>query len=199
MNVSKLVKKYNAKKNLNIKIAVLGAPGSGKSTVSSGLLYFSKLFRFKCDAVPEVAKWDVYKKRDMTSEKYEMKKFKRQKELEEIFPEELDILICEAPLIISVIFSTFYLGEDNRVTQKLYKKAEKHKHRYSHYFVTRKLFKYFENFARNEDENASEGLHKTTLKILEKLEINYTIINKYDDHVPLQILEMIGAIDKITD
>lgn len=194
--LSKLTKNYFKIEKVKAKIAILGAPGSGKSTLSSGLLYFSKLFRFKSDMVPEVAKWDVYKKVDFRTDKYERSKFKRQKNLEKIYPHELEITICEAPLIISAIYSEYYRGKDDPIAQEMMKNAIKHKDDYTHFFVTRKLVSGFEDFGRNEDEKASEELHQKTLDILERLRINYTVINKYDDHVPLQILEMIGAVQK---
>jgi nicotinamide riboside kinase len=195
--LSILTQDFIKSSNVKAKIAILGSPGSGKSTLSSGLLYFSKLFRFKSDSVPEVAKWDIYKKVDFSTDKYERNKFKRQKNLEKIYPNELEITICEAPLIISAIYSEYYRGKKDPIAQEMLKNAEKHKNDYTHFFVTRKLVSgNFEDFGRNEDEKTSEALHQKTLEILERLRINYTVINKYDDHVPLQILKMIGAIQK---
>ena len=195
--LSILTQDFIKSSNVKAKIAILGSPGSGKSTLSSGLLYFSKLFRFKSDSVPEVAKWDIYKKVDFSTDKYERNKFKRQKNLEKIYPNELEITICEAPLIISAIYSEYYRGKDDPITQEMLKNAEKHKNDYTHFFVTRKLVSgNFEDFGRNEDEKTAEALHQKTLEILERLRINYTVINKYDDHVPLQILKMIGAIQR---
>lgn len=194
--LSKVVNNYYKREKVKVKIAILGAPGSGKSTLSSGLLYFSKLFKFKSDLVPEIAKWDVYKKVDFTKDSYERSKFKRQSNLEKIFPQELEITICEAPLVISAVYSEYYKGKDHPIAKEMLKNAETHKDTYTHFFVTRKLVDGFENFGRNETEKESEDLHLKTLEILERLRINYTVINKYDNHVPLQILEMIGAIQK---
>jgi hypothetical protein len=179
----------------HLRLAILGAPGSGKSTLASGLLYFCKLFSFRVDSVPEVAKWHVYKGTDFSPPEFEMQKFREQKELEDIYPPEFDVLICEAPLIISAVYSAFYHGNDSEITRTLLDLAEKEKHRYTHYLVSRKLTR-FEAFGRNEDETQAEGLHFKTLEILERLELNYTIINRYDEHIPLQILSMIGAIRK---
>ena len=41
---SHLTNGYSRNDDVNLKLAILGAPGSGKSTLSAGLLYFSKLF-----------------------------------------------------------------------------------------------------------------------------------------------------------
>ena len=76
---SHLTNGYSRNDDVNVKLAILGAPGSGKSTLSAGLLYFSKLFLFKADAVPEVAKWDYYKGVDFTSDEYEDEKGNNQK------------------------------------------------------------------------------------------------------------------------
>jgi hypothetical protein len=179
----------------HLRLAILGAPGSGKSTLASGLLYFSKLFSFHADSVPEVAKWHFYKGTDFSPPEFEMQKFREQKELEDIYPSEFDILICEAPLVISAVYSAFYHGDNSEIARTLFDLAAKEKHRYTHYLVSRKLTR-FESFGRNEDEKQAEDLHFKTLAILERLELNYTIINRYDEHIPLQILAMIGAIRK---
>ena len=181
--------------DVNLKLAILGAPGSGKSTLSAGLLYFSKLFLFKADAVPEVAKWDYYKGVDFTHDEYEYEKFSNQKNLEDIYPNNLEITICDAPLIISAIYASYYRGDNHQIAKDMFSLAEREKDRYTHFLVSRKLVK-FENFGRNETESQSEQIHAKTLEILERLQINYTVINRYDDHIPIQILAMIGAVGK---
>ncbi len=192
---SHLTNGFSRNEDVNLKLAILGAPGSGKSTLSAGLLYFSKLFLFKADAVPEVAKWDYYKGVDFTNESYEYEKFNNQKNLEDIYPSNLDITICDAPLIISAIYASYYRGDDHQIAKDMFDLAQKEKDSYTHFLVSRKLVK-FENFGRNETETQSEQIHAKTLEILERLEINYTVINRYDDHIPIQILAMIGAVGK---
>jgi hypothetical protein len=189
---------YVANATEPLRLAILGAPGSGKSTLASGLLYFCKLFSFRVDSVPEVAKWHFYKGTDFSPPEFELRKFREQKELEDIYPREFDVLICEAPLIISAVYSAFYHGDKSEVARTLFDLAMKETKRYSHYLVSRKLTR-FEIFGRNENEKQAEELHFKTLEILERLELNYTIINRYDDHIPLQILSMIGAIRKDDD
>lgn len=192
---SHLTNGYKKNENVKLKIALLGAPGSGKSTLSSGLLYFSKLFGFRCDAVPEVAKWHFYKGSDFTKENFEYDKFNEQKDLEDIYPSDLEVTICEAPLIISCVYALFYQGPDSKIFKDMYALAEQNKDRYSHFLVSRKLT-HFEEFGRRENREQSEGLHQITIEILEKLKLNYTVINRYDDHIPLQSLASMGAIYK---
>jgi nicotinamide riboside kinase len=192
---SHLTNGHRKNDNISLKIAVLGAPGSGKSTLAAGLLYFSKLFGFRCDSVPEVAKWHFYKGSDFSRENFEYEKLEEQKQLEDIYPKDLEVTICEAPLIISSVYALFYNGEDSKIFKDMYQLAELHKDRYSHFLVSRKLT-HFENFGRRESQEQSEGLHNMTLEILERLKLNYTVINRYDDHIPLQCLASMGAIYK---
>lgn len=188
-----LTEGYKRNSTVNLRIALMGSPGSGKSTLSSGLLYFSKLFLFKVDAVPEVAKWHYYKGTDFSQPEFELKKYDEQRSLEDIYPKELEILICEAPLIISAVYSAFYLGDDHPVSQEIFQRAEREKDRYTHFIVSRKLVK-FEKYGRNESESQAEALHNKTLQILEQMGINYAVLNRYDEHIPLQVLSMVGAI-----
>lgn len=190
---SHLTEGYRRNSSVSLRLAILGSPGSGKSTLSSGLLYFSKLFLFKVDAVPEVAKWHFYKGTDFSQPEFELKKFDEQKTLEDIYPKELEILICEAPLFISAVYAAFYLGDSHPVSVELFNRALSEKSRYTHYIVSRKLVAY-ESFGRNETELQSEKLHAKTVELLEKMGINYAVINRYDEHIPLQVLSMVGAI-----
>ncbi len=192
---TRLTQGFMINPNIKLKIAVLGAPGSGKSTLAAGLLYFSKIFQFKVDSVPEVAKWHIYKGTNFKDALFEYQKFKEQKDLEDIYPEALQITICEAPLIISAIYSSYYRGEQDKVTKDMMTFAQQNKNRYTHFLVTRNLTP-FETFGRNETIDQAEALHQVTLQILERLNLNYTVINRYDDHIPLQILLMVGAIRK---
>jgi nicotinamide riboside kinase len=184
---------YVRNESVHLRLAIVGSPGSGKSTLAAGLLYFSKLFLFKVDAVPEVAKWHYYKGSDFSDPSFEIKKYDEQMALEDIYPKALEILICEAPLIISAVYASFYLGDKHAVATELFQRALKDKSRYSHFIVSRKLIR-FEAFGRNENEDQAEKLHFKTIEILERLGINYTIINRYDEHIPLQVLSMTGAI-----
>lgn len=184
------------KQDVKVRIALLGAPGSGKTTLSLGLGYFAKLFEFRSEIVQEVAKLDIYKGVDFSKAGYEESKFKRQKKLEEIYPKELEILIVDGPLIISAIYADYYHGRDSEIAKKMFKYAQQYKNNYSHFFVTRKLNKTFEQFGRNEDEKKAEEIHHKTIEILERLKINYMVINEYNQNVPINIFEQIGAIRK---
>ncbi len=192
-NFEHLTGGYRPNNDVHVRLAILGSPGSGKSTLSAGLLYFSKLFLFRVDAVPEVAKWHVYKGSDFSDPEFEISKYEEQKSLEALYPDKLQILICEAPLVISAVYAAVYLGDEHPVSQKLFARAVEDKSRYTHFFVSRKLLR-FESFGRNEDEKQAELLHFKNIEILERLGINYTVINRYDEHIPLQVLAMIGAI-----
>lgn len=192
---SHLTNGYQPNKDVRLNLAILGSPGSGKSTLASGLLYFSKLFFFKSDSVPEVAKWHYYKGTDFSQPGFELQKFNEQKDLEDIYPDSLEVLICEAPLIISAVYSAYYQGDDSPGAMEMFRLAEAHKDRYTHFILSRKLAK-FEDYGRNESERQAEELHQKTIEILERLKLNYTVVNRYDDHIPLQILSMVGAIHK---
>lgn len=189
------IKDYE-KQNVNVRIALLGSPGSGKTTLSLGLGYYAKLFEFRADTVNELAKLDIYKGKDFSKKGYEKKKFKKQKKLEDIYPKELEILIIDGPLIISAIYSDYYYGTDSKIAKKMFKKAQKYKKNYTHFFVSRNLNQTFEKFGRNEDAEQAEEIHHKTIEILERLKINYTVINEYNQNVPINILEQIGAIKR---
>lgn len=186
---------YKPNENIRLKLAIVGAPGSGKSTLASGLLYFSKLFFFKSDSVPEVAKWYYYKGHDFSENGFELKKFNEQKNLEDIYPTNLEVLICEAPLIISAVYSAYYYGDESPVAMQMFELAQQSSGRYTHFILSKKLIK-FEAFGRNENEKQAEELHSKTIEVLERLKLDYILVDQYDEHIPLQILAKLGAITK---
>lgn len=174
------------------KIAILGAPGSGKTTLSAGLLYHCKLMSLKVDWVPEVAKWHFYRGADMTSLEFEFQKFKEQLELESIFPENLDILICEAPMIISAVYASFYHGDHSQIAEEFFNLAKQNLSRYSHYVVLKKSEEY-EEFGRHQSEDEALAIHNRTIEILDRLGVAYTVYEQGLNQLPQKILSDIGV------
>lgn len=95
------------------KIAIIGAPGVGKSTIASGLHYEMKVQGLKAELVPELVKYKVFKGVDFSKDGFDIQNTIEQKDFEEVFENtsEIDYLICEAPLCNGYFYASFYEKE----------------------------------------------------------------------------------------
>lgn len=147
------------------KIAVIGAPGSGKTTIASGLFYNLKILQKKVEIVPELIKYKVYQNSKFGTDGFDVLNTLEQKELEEIIEKApgIEYVICEAPLCNGYFYSYFYgKKEEWPVLKKI---AQKNINTYDLIIFVEHLpyLSDFETFGRKED-------HKTSLKIQKMIE-----------------------------
>jgi hypothetical protein len=96
-----------------MKIAVIGAPGSGKTTLSAGLFYKLKVLGMHVELVPELIKYKVYRGDQFTDDGFDIQNTLEQKAFESTFDKAkaqgvLQFVICEAPLCNGYFYSSFY-------------------------------------------------------------------------------------------
>lgn len=99
-----------------MKIAIIGSPGSGKTTLTAGIFYTLKCLGEHVEMVPELIKYKVYKDINFDVEGFDILNTLEQKEFEELFETDkaktqIDFVICEAPLCNGYFYSSFYQKE----------------------------------------------------------------------------------------
>jgi len=92
------------------KIGIIGAPGSGKTTIASGIFYTLKILGKKAELVPELIKFKVYQNTKFGTDGFDIQNTLEQKELEEIVEkvDYIEYVICEAPICNGFFYSSFY-------------------------------------------------------------------------------------------
>lgn len=101
-----------------MKIAIIGSPGSGKTTLCFGLYYLLKKAGKRVEFVQELIKTKVYQsksKDEFLMEGFDIHNNIEQRKFEQIFDQitpPLDFIICEAPLCNSYFYASFYKKDD---------------------------------------------------------------------------------------
>ena len=116
-----------------MKVAIIGSPGTGKTTIAAGLYHQLKVKRKNVELIPELAKYKVYKGLDFTKFGFDIENAVEQKQLEDIFDNanpKLDIILTEAPLCVPYFYATFY-GSNESIA---FTKALAEKYTYDKYF-----------------------------------------------------------------
>jgi len=180
------------------KIAIVGSPGSGKTTLSAGLFYFLKTLGEHVEHVPELIKYKVYKNINFEAEGFDILNTLEQKEFEELFETEhakkqIDYIICEAPLCNGYFYSSFYdKGLEYPILNKI---AESKINTYDYMlFVERIPDSEYVNFGRKESFDQAKKLEQHIHQKLKELKYSNPImvVNQKTDIE--EILKFIGVV-----
>lgn len=174
------------------KIAILGGPGSGKTTLAAGLFRCLKLRRIAVETVPELIKYKVYAGPDFTKPGFDIANTLEQHALEAIFDKALadkmlSIAICEAPLCNGYMYASFY-GKDDEIPV-LKKIADAAMPTYNRVILVNRGELDYQNLGRLESEAQSNQVHAHIVRRLQHWGIRYTEVSARTE--PDEILEKI--------
>lgn len=160
------------------KIALIGAPASGKTTIAAGLFYNLKILGKKVEVVPELIKHKVYQNLSFGADGFDIQNTLEQKALEENLQKapNLEFLICEAPLCNGFFYSSFYKKKEEwPILEKI---AAKGINSYDLIiFVKHNIYKEdFETFGRKEDKKTALLLEKHIAKKIKSLKYTGPIV-----------------------
>lgn len=179
-----------------MKIAIIGSPGSGKTTLAAGLFYHLKILGEHVEMVPELIKYKVYKDIDFKVEGFDILNTLEQKEFEELFESDnaksqIDYIICEAPLCNGYFYSSFY---DKKLEFPILKKIAENK--INSYdlmiFVERTPASEYVSFGRKESFEEAKKLEEHITQKLAELGYNKKLMRVNQSTSITEILQAIG-------
>lgn len=175
------------------KIAIIGAPGSGKTTIAAGLFYNLKTLRKKTEFVPELIKYKVYKKDAFNRDGFDIQNSLEQRDLEETIEKAPDIeyVICEAPLCNGFFYSSFYKKDEEWPILK--KIAQKNINTYDIIFFVEHLTESseYESFGRKESKELSLKLQSHIDDKIKELNFKNPIVRIKQDTDIQEVIKII--------
>ena len=170
-------------------INLFGAPGSGKSTVASGLFYELKLKGYNCEMASEWVKAKVFEGTPYPFKDQFYASAKQNKKINEMIG-KVDYVITDAPLLMGLIYSE----NEPDIFNKL---LVQYHNRYDNVnFLLDRSHKYHKE-GRFQTEEQSDELAILIKEKLEENNIDYITLKSTDAvNRIIQILNILGIIKK---
>lgn len=169
--------------NTPIVINLFGGPACGKSTTSAAVFSLLKLHDIETELVTEFAKDLVWEERFKTFKNQHYLFSKQQHRLWRV-SDKVDVIVSDSPILLSIV----YRQELSSDIFKQFVLEEFNSYNNINFFLNRT--KQYHEVGRNQNEQAAKKLDKEIIKILDKHDINYFIING-DFAAPNRIIENI--------
>ena len=149
-------------------INLYGGPGCGKSTVAAGLFYELKCKGIECEMTGEYAKDKTW---DENPEVLNNQPFIFGQQLHRIWRlnNKVQFIICDSPLLLSIIYSKEHSDLFERLVIEQYNKYTNIN------FVLDRNVKY-NVIGRNETEEEAIKLDNSLIDVMNKYNINYTLV-----------------------
>lgn len=181
-----------------MKIAIIGPPGSGKTTFCWGLGFLLKKMGKKVELLPEMIKFEVYKGADFSKDGFDIRNTLSQRDIEDGVlrsKNDFDYVICEAPLCNGYFYSLYYKKEEE--TEFLKKIAKKY---ISTYDVILRMplgnKDDYQQFGRNESYEQTVDLDNLISKEIQKLNYKGKVIKIDDRNDILGVISSLMEIKK---
>lgn len=172
-------------------INLFGGPGTGKSTLASGLFYNMKLLNYNVEFVQEFAKELVYENRTNVLKHDQLFVLANQNRnlLIKAFEPSIDYIIMESPILLSNV----YFNELSIYSEKIFKDFVLdlfNKYNNINFYLKRSSVKEFSTTGRIHSEYESKLIDLNILRYLESNSINFYKID-IDNNSINKIIELI--------
>jgi len=164
-----------------MKIAIVGAHGSGKSTIIYSVYSQLKKNNSRVFVAPEVARSSLFLAANEKNPKMQMDLFGRQISSEMTNSRNCDILLCDRSLFDILMYTRLFFQSDKEAisyskSMSLFCKG--YSSSYDHIFLTSKLYptNVVKDDIRPEDETIQKNAGEELKNILDEFSVKYSIL-----------------------
>ena len=164
-----------------MKIAIVGAHASGKSTIMSSVYSELKKNNSRVFLAPEVARSSLFLAAKEITPKMQMDLFGRQISNEMTSSRNCDILLCDRSLFDILMYTRLFFEEDEEALS--YSKSmslfcKEYSKTYDHIFVTSKIYSpnAVKDDIRPDDIEMQEKASRIIKSVLNEFSVKYTIL-----------------------
>jgi len=163
-----------------IKIGLMGAPGTGKSTLAAGVFAALKDEGLNGELIQEYIREHIYTQGVPNSILFQAITYERQLEKENIIPRNMDFLVTDSPTTLSYIYSLMYADlkdkDHKEMVSYLYSKTIKDIYRYDLVFLLEHSHEPINDGVRYQSKDEVAVVQHAIINFLENHNIKFIIL-----------------------
>lgn len=160
------------------KIGIIGGPSAGKSTLAAEIFSTCKHNSITVDLVQEYAREIFNKGWEIKHPGDQFKLLLRQREREDIIPDEIDVMVTDSPTLLSYIYvlqlANVYDTHDKEIIAALYNEFLLDLDRYDELILLNRVKGYVADGTRKQTAEESDKIYEQLKAILDLHSIYYT-------------------------
>lgn len=166
-----------------MKVALVGAHGSGKSTIISAVYSELKKRNIRVNMSQEVARESLFLAAKENTPKKQMDLFGRQISMEMTCSRNCDMLLCDRSVFDILMYTRLFFPNDEEAksyAKSMEKFCEDYKKSYSQFFVTTKMYSptQTQDDIRPSEHSLQEQADIQLRRTLDEFEIKYILLGK---------------------
>ena len=179
---------------MTLKIGICGAPSAGKSTTAAGIFYTYKRRGVKVELVTEFIREELNRGFKLQSVGDQFRIYMKQKEREDIIPSNIDVLVTDSPIYLSLYYALDYARRaDNQNDENilfLFEQIFKERNRYDILVLLKRTKEYVSDGTRLQSAEESDNIYNELLIMFKLLGIEVILLDDSDTVVE-KIVELI--------
>ena len=161
---------------MTIKIALIGAPSSGKSTCAADVFVNCKKKRIKVELIQEFAREQINNGWTINSIAEQFIININQRKKEDIIPETIDVWITDSPVFLTYFYALWHMtiNDSNFILSELYKQFLEDLERYDQIYFMNRVKDYVMDGTRKQTEIESDLISNQLKVLLDMHHVYYT-------------------------